>query len=126
MTSAHVVVQLFSLALGPLVFYIILGSRTGWYIMSAALSVAYAIWVYSTAYKIAGKDIKSYSQHKAYLAKGLVIAVPTLLITLILTLLYDFSFYHQFADYDMQMRFEFIVRNVFMGGTSRLRASACG
>lgn len=115
MTSAHVVVQLFSLALGPLVFYIILGSRTGWYIMSAALSVAYVIWVYSTAYKIAGKDIKSYSQHKAYIAKGLVIAVPTLLITLILTLLYDFSFYHQFADYDMQMRFEFIVRNVFMG-----------
>lgn len=29
--------------------------------------------------------------------------------------LLDFSFYHQFTDYDMQMRFEFIVRNVFMG-----------
>ena len=70
MTFAHATVQVFSLALGPLVFYIILGSRMGWYVMSAALSIAYAVWIYSSAYKIADKDIKSYSQHKAYVAKG--------------------------------------------------------
>lgn len=115
MTGAHVITQVFSLALGPLVFYIILGNQIGWYVMSAVLSVSYAMMIYSTAYKIADKDIKSYSQHKAYRAKGLLLPVPTLLLTLIMTLLYDFSFYHEFADYDLQMKLEFFVRNLFIG-----------
>ena len=115
MTLAHVTVQVFSLALGPLIFYIILGTQLGWYVMSAVLSIAYAMWIYSTAYKIADKDIKSYSAHKPYLAKGLVLSIPTLLITLVLTLLYDFSFYHTFADYNTRMWVELIVRNLFYG-----------
>lgn len=115
MTFAHLTVQVFSLALGPLIFYVILGTQLGWYVMSAVLSVAYAMWIYSTAYKIADKDIKSYSAHKPYLAKGLVLPIPTLLITFVLTLLYDFSFYHTFADYNTRMWVELIVRNLFYG-----------
>ena len=34
---------------------------------------------------------------------------------MIMTLLYDFSFYHEFADYDLQMKLEFFVRNLFIG-----------
>ena len=83
--------------------------------MSTITSIAYAIMIYSCAYKIADKDIKVYSTNKPYIAKGLVIALPTLLITFILTLLYDFTFYHKFTDYDLQMKAQFIIRNLFMG-----------
>lgn len=115
MIYAHIIAQVFSLSLGPLIFYIVLGSRAGWYVMSAALSIAYAIWIYSSAYKIADKDIKSYSKHRAYIAKGVVISLPTLLITFALTLLYAYSYSFEFANYDLQMKAEFVIRSLFLG-----------
>lgn len=115
MTYAHIKAQLFCLLLGPMVFYIILGSQTGWYIMDIVLSAVYAIMIYSAAYKIADKDIKSYSKHKAYAAKGIVLPVATLAITLVLTFLYDFSFKHVFADYDTQMKAQLVLQSLFKG-----------
>ena len=115
MTYTHIKAQVFCLLLGPMVFFIILGSQTGWYIMDVCLSIVYAIMIYCAAYKIADKDIKSYSKHKAYAAKGLILPAATLILTFVLTLLYDFSFRHQFADYDIQMKVQLILQNLFKG-----------
>ena len=115
MTLLHIGTQIFSLILSLFVFGVMLSAKAGWYFMSFATSVYYAITVYSSAYKIADKDTKSYSEHKPYILKGLVITIPTILITLILTALYDFSFRHVFLDYDVQMKTQFIIHNLFMG-----------
>ncbi len=114
MTLLHIGTQIFSLALCLFVFGVMLNAKAMWYFMSFATSVFYAITVYSSAYKIADKDTKRYSVHKPYIMKGLVITLPTIFITLILTALYDFSFYHEFIDYDVQMNAQFIIHNLFM------------
>lgn len=92
MLWAHVKAQLFSVALGPLVFFIWLTSQTGWQMMGIATGIFYVITVYSAAYKIADKDIKSYSQNKPYTLKGVVISLLTLACTGIFALLYHLSY----------------------------------
>lgn len=112
---AHIKAQIFALVLGPIVFYIFLSSKMGWYVMSSAMGIMYAIMLYSEAYRIAQKDIKSYSEHKAYAAKGVLISIMTIFLTFIFTLFYNYSFLHEFADYDTQMKVSLIARALFKG-----------
>jgi len=115
MMGTHVITAIFSFMLCPLIFLALLSSRFGWILMSVATSIGYAIMVYSCAYKVADKDIKVYSTNKPYILKGIVLAIPTLLVTLVLTCVYDFTFAHQFADYDLQMKTQLVGRSLFLG-----------
>lgn len=110
MMWAHVKAQLYSVVFGPLVFYVLLAIQTGWYIMSVATSILYIITVYSAAYKIAEKDIKSYSTHKPYMLKGVVITLLTLAMTLLLSLLYHLSYSLSLANFSLEMGLKLILQ----------------
>lgn len=126
MVSTHILSEFFMIFACPIIFAFMLNSKAGWYFMDIAMTIAYTVMIYSAAYKIADKDIKAYSEHKPYIAKGLVIALPIIMITFILTLLYDYTFYHQFADYDIEMRMRFIIHNIFRGWNFTFEAFRVG
>ncbi len=110
MMWAHAKAQIFSVILGPLVFYILLSSQTGWYLMSIATSIFYVITVYSAAYKIGGKDIKSYSEHKPYMLKGVVITLLTLAATFVLSLLYSLSYSLSLPNFTIEMGLKLVLQ----------------
>lgn len=114
MMWAHAKSQIFSLVLGPLVFYILLSSQTGWYLMSAATSIFYIVTVYSAAYKIGGKDIKSYSEHKPYLLKGVVITLLTLASTFVFSLLYSLSYSISLPNFNFEMVLKLVIQFGFI------------
>lgn len=115
MLWAHAKSQIMALILAPTVFLMILSSRTGQYIMSIAFSIMYGIFIYSDAYNIAKSDIKSYSQHKPYIAKGIVMVLPLLAVTAVLLWFYNYSYTHVFADYDTQMKVSLAAKLMFRG-----------
>ena len=114
-TLMHLIVQVFAVCLGPLVFMVVLGSSFGWKLMCTALSIAYVVTIYSEAYKIGQRDTKSYSTHKPYAAKGLILPVLTLVISSVLLILYHICFLNTFASFDAQMWYNAIVKLLTYG-----------
>lgn len=103
MLLAHVKTQIFSALIGPLVFFMWLTDEMGWYVMGVATTIFYIITVYSSAYKIADRDIKCYSEYKPYALKGVMTTLLTLICTLVLSVLYHISFSLVLNNFALEM-----------------------
>ena len=115
-TLWHILIQVFSLILGPLVLAIILTKPWGTAVMSYVLTPLYAGFIYSYAWNVAKKDIKSYSVHKPYVCKGLMLSISTVLFTAIILLLWLTAFGLE-PQSQTQVFLQFAKKAVFYGWT---------
>jgi len=65
-------------------FWWLLTERSYNIIYSSVFTCIYIGMMYSKCYKVASHDLKGYAQTKAYPAKGLVLIIPVLAVTLVL------------------------------------------
>lgn len=109
MLLTHIVVQLCALVIGVSVFMYWLTSTTwGGQLMSVVLSCFYAGFIYRRAWKMGKEDTKSYSAHKPYPIKGLIISTLTLVVTLIIAIL-------RYAGISHHDGYSFIMGYIFGG-----------
>lgn len=114
MTLRHIIVQICSLLIGPLVFGPILWTNWwGWVLMSCVLIPIYAGLIYSHAWKVAKKESKSYSTHPPRWWHGLVLPASTVVISIIITLLWLGTTIRLFPDYGAQMWYNSVAKSLF-------------
>lgn len=89
--KAHSIISLVAFLFGILIFPAAITRPVGKIIFSVVATLMYALSIYSSAYECYNRDSKSYTDESPFMLKGLVIAVPLLIVTVIIYALYFLS-----------------------------------
>ena len=115
MTLKHLIVQTCALIIGPLVLGSLIGADWFGLALSCVLAPIYAGLIYSHAWNVAQKELRSASAHKPMWWVGLVLPIATVVITGILALLWSQTL-REPPDgnaYAAQMAYNLIFKSLF-------------